>query len=279
MLRVLMATDLSPNADLALSRAISVAAQHGASLRIIHVAEGAAPDDDCAPIGRRLEARCKNEAPPDLEVEVGILHGEPLPAILDAAEAFEPDLIVIGGHARMRLRDAWLGTTATQLLRRANAPVLVVRTRAAGPYRRVLAALEDSTAAEDVLRLAARLATAQEVFAVHAFNIPLEAYVGHRALYRDIEEDHRMVIEDIVERVAPSAASVHFHQLVEEGDVFRVLEHAVKEIDPDLLVLGTHGRGLLAGLMFDSIAEAALACFELDMLVLRTREGEPLSAL
>jgi nucleotide-binding universal stress UspA family protein len=50
----------------------------------------------------------------------------------------------------------------------------------------------------------------------------------------------------------------------------------VRQVEPDLLVLGTRGRYGLARLLRDSIAEDALAYFDMDMLIARTGECEPL---
>ena len=279
MLRVLCATDLSPNADLSLSRAISLAAENGASLRVIHAVEGVLSETHDQAIRRQLESRCRAETPPDLHWDISLVCGHPVEAILEASRTACADLIVLGAHSRMRMRDAWFGTTASHVLRRADAPVLVVRSPVTTPYRRVVAAVDDTTVAEKVLRLAARLATSQEVIAVHAFQVPLEAYVGGRALHEEIERDHRRVVEEIVERVAPGVGSVRFHEIVRQGDVIPVIEAAVEEARPDLLVLGTRGHEGLARLLFDSIAEEALAYFELDMLLVRTGEGDVLTTL
>ena len=155
-------------------------------------------------------------------------------------------------------------------------PVLVVRCASLRPYRRVLAALDGTTAAEGVLRLAARVAAVQDVFAVHAFEDRAEAYAGNAFLADEVEREHREAIESVIARVGPSVASVHIHECIERGDAFRVIQAAVRQVEPDLLVLGTRGRYGLARLLRDSIAEDALAYFDMDMMIARTGECEPL---
>ena len=275
MLRVLIATDLSPEADRALSRALAIAAEHDASILIVHAPGEPVRDEDLASIRHRLKARCGQEAPPDLKIEIDFLPGDPVQAILAAADGFKPDLIAIGGHAHMRLRDAWLGTIATRLVRRTSAPTLVVRSPMNGPYRRVVVALDDSSEAEQVLRLASRLDSASKFYAVHALPISRESYVGHQASYEKIEADHRKALEQMVARIAPTVTSVEFHSMVEEGDVFPIISKAVRDVEADLLVLGTHQRRGLAKIFFGSVAEDALSYFELDILVVPTGYGEP----
>ena len=47
--------------------------------------------------------------------------------ILEVAEAFQPDLIVIGSHGRSGLDHLLLGSVTERVLRRSTQPVLVVR--------------------------------------------------------------------------------------------------------------------------------------------------------
>ena len=129
MLRVLVATDLSPGSDHVLSRALALASANNASVRIVHVHDGTVSREELAAIRQRLLSRSRDEGLPVAGIEVEFRSGAPAESILQVAGAFMADLIVIGAHGRMRLRDAWLGTTATRLLRSAQAPLLVVHSR------------------------------------------------------------------------------------------------------------------------------------------------------
>jgi nucleotide-binding universal stress UspA family protein len=278
MLRVLAATDLSRNAEIALSRAICLAAENGAALRVLHVPDAVINDQAGEVLRQLVSARVRREAAPDLDFSVSLRGGDPVDAILEEARGFQPDLLVIGGHRRMRMRDALFGTTATRLLARTRIPMLVARSGGCFPYARILAALDTEQAAEGVLRLAMRLASARHVFVVHAFPVPPDVHVPVDPGLAGAEREHRRAIEQIVRDVAPSIGSVHVHVDVEPGDAFRVIDEAVKQIEPNLLVLGSHGRRGLERMLFGNLAEDALAYFEMDILVMRAdeadREGE-----
>ena len=276
MLRVLAATDLSRNAEVALSRAIRLAAENGASLRVVHVPDAILNDEASEVLRQLISARIRREVAPDVEYTVSLLGGDPVDDILEEARSFAADIIVIGGHRRMRLRDTLFGTTATRLLARTRLPLLVARSGGSFPYARIVAALDAEEGAEGVLGMAMRLASTSHVFVVHAFPVPSDVHVPVEPGLAGTEWRSRRTIERIVRKVAPSVASVHVHVDIEPGDKFGVVEEAVKEIEPNLLALGSHGRRGLERMLFGNLAEDALAYFDLDILVVRTATGESL---
>jgi nucleotide-binding universal stress UspA family protein len=58
-----------------------------------------------------------------------LLDGEPAAALLETAEQRDADLIVVGGSHDVSLAERLLGTVASEVLRRAQCEVLVVRPR------------------------------------------------------------------------------------------------------------------------------------------------------
>jgi nucleotide-binding universal stress UspA family protein len=56
-----------------------------------------------------------------------VWEGDPGPSIVDAAEAEEADLVVIGSRGRNRIERAVLGSVSDHVIRHARCPVLIVR--------------------------------------------------------------------------------------------------------------------------------------------------------
>jgi nucleotide-binding universal stress UspA family protein len=54
---------------------------------------------------------------------------------------------------------------------------------------------------------------------------------------------------------------------VRDGRPLEVISEAVKEIEPDLLLMGTQGRSGIAKLLLGSVAEEVLRSVEVDVLV------------
>jgi nucleotide-binding universal stress UspA family protein len=64
---------------------------------------------------------------PGVPLRLEVLEGRAAPAILEAAEAMRPDLIVMGTHGRSKLDHLLLGSVTERVLRKARCSVLAVR--------------------------------------------------------------------------------------------------------------------------------------------------------
>lgn len=274
MQRILLATDRTEGSRNAVAKACRLAGQTGAKLRIVHSVPESATSREIEAIRKDLgdQARCFHASPllPALDLSIKLPSGEPADAILAEAALFEPDLIILGATGPFRLREVIFGTTATHVVRDARQPVLVVQTDPHRPYRKVLAAIDDDTA-DDVLRLAASIASARDLFVVHAFGSATQALFGYGDVIEDVRADQERKVEQVI-RSMPGAASqggleVQVHNIVEAGEVMSVIMHAWRDVEPDLVVVGTHGRRGLAWLSQGSYAESVLLGCPSDILV------------
>lgn len=144
---ILVALDHSDCAHLVADEAKQLALQTGARLTYVHAVhlpqglDGSVritPEPSKGPIaasdylradseGRIAILRKEAEAE-GLTVYVQIAEGEPAEVILGAAERVQPKMIVMGTHGRTGIARFLLGSVAEEVLRRANVPVLTVRT-------------------------------------------------------------------------------------------------------------------------------------------------------
>ena len=70
-------------------------------------------------------------AAPSLTVETDVREGDPRTAILDAADDWKADLIVVGSHGRTGIERLVMGSVAQSVVAHAHCSVEVVRRRAA----------------------------------------------------------------------------------------------------------------------------------------------------
>lgn len=266
--RVLMATDLTEGSSNALQRAFAIAVEADAELRVVHVQSAATSDL----AGDRLEDSLAERAvlEPGARLSIESCRGDPVEAILDQAESFGADLIVLGAHGEPRLRDAIFGTTAGHVVRKAAQPVLVAQNDPERAYRRMLVAVDDETA-EQVLELALALAAPDQVFIVHAFGSVVEALAGAGDVLEDVRTEQDVLVAKLHLKLAGAGREpARIETIVEEGDPMDVIMRAWMRVEPDLVVMGTHGRTGVAHLLHGSVAETALLGCPSDMLIMRT---------
>jgi nucleotide-binding universal stress UspA family protein len=177
-------------------------------------------------------------------------------------------LAVLGGHRRKGLLD--LHKTAQLLMSRAECPVWIQE----GPVRdvrRILVPVDLS--AESLRALGTATAWAgvlgARVSALHCF-VPPELYGGHTAVgptyvVDTLREDARAAFEQ--------ALAAHDWQGVPHEQVFREADPVVQVLamqdDVDLVMLGTHGRTGLAGVILGNVAQRVVREAHVPVVTMR----------
>ena len=276
--RILAATDFSPSAERALRSAELLCRQAGARLHLLHVVQLPAPtylgriglDRDLkeswlegarvrlADLARELSAR-------GVEVETIVREGKPWREILDSAREQEADLICLGNSGHSAVERLLLGSTAENVVRRSDVPVLVVRDRPLAGVRRILVPVDFDPGTRKAVRFALdSFPPSTEITALHVVaplppgNPVVGPLVPDLAAIREKvrglldKEGARGVIEEVRLMADPAAA---------------ILE-AAKRKDVDLLVLTTHGRRGMARAMLGSVAEKIVRHADRPVLVL-----------
>lgn len=141
---VVVGSDGSATAELAVKTAAEVAAQHGARLVIVTAytphgddtaRQGTVPDDiawavtdvnqaeDRVRRGRQLAAEAGVK-----ETETHAVAGSPVDVLLDTADSFSADLIVVGSRGLTRTAGAILGSVAASVAHHAPCDIMIVKT-------------------------------------------------------------------------------------------------------------------------------------------------------
>jgi nucleotide-binding universal stress UspA family protein/quercetin dioxygenase-like cupin family protein len=136
--RILHPTDFSENARSAFRSACAMAREHHATLLVLHVMMPSyAPllDQPLPDPARSAESQGSDAvlpwpqpSDPQIHVEHRLTEGDPADEILRLAEQLHCDLIVMGTHGKTGLARLLTGSVAEEVLRKAQCPVLVVRT-------------------------------------------------------------------------------------------------------------------------------------------------------
>jgi nucleotide-binding universal stress UspA family protein len=216
----------------------------------------------CAPLAR---------SPGHHRVEVR--DGEPIEVLLAAIEDEHADLLVVGSRGVGGRPELALGSTSLHVLRAARVPVLVVpdRRQAAAAadglrLRHLLVGVDHSQASRAALELAADVAASlggslsvlEVVEYVPAFPLdePTAAGGGRQ---RRVAEAAMALLEAEARDVR--ARGVGVQVVVRSGDPAATLLEVGDDVDADLVVVGTRGRGgpdeLLLGSVARTVADRA----------------------
>jgi nucleotide-binding universal stress UspA family protein len=186
----------------------------------------------------------------------------------------------MGRSDHRALRDAFLGSTAERVIRRAKLPVLAVRLPEHGPYRRPALAVDFDEAANSVLVSLLRLLPPRPSLAViHACESPYQglAYPSLMAEEAHERREHlrkqaaREVQQWLVEALRAAKVPVGERprsKLHVRYDAPRTtIERAVLALKTDLLVLGTHAHAGMAHVFLGTVAGDVLREVRCDVLV------------
>lgn len=280
--RVVVGVDGSAGSRAAMAEALVDAVRRGAALDVLAAspvtlmwAGGAPldiPDTEAirADTGRRAEElvdqvrREKSVAAipgvGDVDIRVIAAEGRPVRVLLDAAKG--ADLLVVGSRGRGDVRSALLGSVALHCVTHAPCPVVVVHPGAttsqpprvvvgvdgsAGSRAAVVAAIDEAARSGAELEVVVAYVPADHWTDMTSVIVPtveqIRADVRHRA-----EEMIEGVLAGRADVGAVPAVRVHLF----EGAAGEALVERAR--GAQLLVVGSHGRGAVRGLLLGSVA-------------------------
>jgi nucleotide-binding universal stress UspA family protein len=297
--RILVATDLSGPADEAIRQAHDWSTRLGAELAVCHVVpthhrvNALFPQRNATDaiwtvdlerrVSELVEARVMEQTGRPAEgFRLVINAGKPEAGILEAAAAWNVDLIVIGSRGDTGLARILLGNVSERVVRYAPCSVLVAR-----PCPKqgiVLAATDLSDASFPAVKAGAEQARLRAAKLVVLHNVDLWpppvssvtaglAAAGFPTDPRVLEEQRSAALqrlEEILGRLRIEATCRISH-----GPPDAEIIRAADELEPELLVIGTHGRTGLSRLALGSVAERVVETANSSVLVVRLSASTP----
>ncbi len=258
-MRILVATDLSEDGEVAIDVARAFRARHGGTIAIAHVVppstrpEMLFPQDnqpavlDGVELQRRVGEHLRANLPEDLsDAKLIVEEGNPAERLLELAAARECDLIVLGGRDPGGKR--LFGSVAEAVLANAKIPALIARRhRDTGEYVAATDLIEDGLLP---VKKAAELAskTMARLTVVHV--LPVNQTQDTAAL-------------DRVRKDLPESARFE----VDNGDPAAVIVAAAERHNAELIVVASHGRKGLARFVLGSVAASVVRKASCSVLV------------
>lgn len=295
-MRILLATDGSPAAGLALDLVASVPWPDGSAIEVVEAVSlgptfvagpwAPIPVADTTAIEAAMRAYAQETVDaararlerPGLDVSARVLAGRPATVIVDAVEAMQADLVVVGTRGHGRIGSMLVGSVSGEVIDQASAPVLLARRQT---LSRVVLAWDGSACA----RVAADAVRTWPIFAgcaIHVVSVadleipwwsgvPVVDAGASQALYAPAAESNRQLHETYAREMAEElrAAGRDAVPEVRVGDAATEVIAAAEALDADLIVVGTRGRTGLTRLVLGSVARNVVQHAPCSVLVTR----------
>ena len=204
-------------------------------------------------------------------------------AVMESMRHNDFDLVIKGTRPH-GLLDRIFAHTDWNLMRHCPAPVMLVKSAAPWKHNRVLAAI-DATSSDkghqlindNILSFAEHLADHFETDLHLANSYPLVsvafAMVPEVTAPDDIQKYITEQHEESCGEWARKFSIAEDHVHIGEGDADKVIADISKNIEADVVVIGTVGREGLAGVLIGNTAEALVDKVACDIIVLKPSDG------
>jgi universal stress protein E len=275
--QIVVAVDASAMTESVLKRAISVGAQHRASLLLIHVLEVPfaqwpfSASVDLKRVQEKLEAQAAALNPENaVECNVLVMEGDAADIVAVESKKVKADLIIIGSHGQEEAKSGYLGSTIRSIMRQSHIPVLVVKSSGDKAYGRMIAPTNLTDYSAQSIAFARELSGGAALTYLYAYDtmsdIQAEFYVIEKEeveqLRKDLITSAATSLDEFAERVGPGER-VAIEKVGSGND--ELLEYIEKE-GTDLVVLGSKGVDALNSYLFGSTAYYLLENCSADVL-------------
>jgi nucleotide-binding universal stress UspA family protein len=276
---ILVAVDLTESSSEVLRSAADLALASGAQLNIVHAHEepALAVERDLLASQRKVHEKRKGlmdalgaDLPRSVAVgTVRVQIGSAADVILAESRETEADVIILGVHRNRGIADRLLGSTAELVLRHAGVPCLLLNGPLQVPTRRIVVPSDLSAAAKRALVAALEWAEAicpsdGDISIAHVLDTSVEVETAPWA-EQEIQTD---LLTAASEGNREAGTSLPVTPIILRGDdpVRSLLDHA-QAVSAGLIVMGTHGDGMLVRALLGSVSSAMVRRSPLPVLL------------
>jgi nucleotide-binding universal stress UspA family protein len=268
---ILLPFDGSEGAAEVLHHASEIAHWADATIHVLYVAD-TARDSLTVVEGHTVDALVQqgeeivDEAARTLETlgssyDTDIVQGNPAPTIVEYAERYDQDLVVMPTHGREGVSRYLLGSVSEKVVRLSSIPVLTVRMQPdeelTFPYENVLIPTDGSTAATHAAEYLVEFAAALDA-TVHVLSVVENSTPGPDLRSTGSEAKNEQAATDAVETVVSAAETRGVTDIVrhvEHGSPVEEILDSIESNDVHVLGMGTTGRRGTERILLGSVAE------------------------
>jgi universal stress protein E len=284
---ILVGVDFSDRSRSALEQAVRLARWNNAGLRIIHAMHPPSLNSADETLQQTLDGlreRMREDALArlgDWAEQAGapaghsreVIQGVPLDVLLTESRSQDADLLVLGATGDSLLPNG-AGTLATKCLRKAGTKVLLVKPSHAQPFRRIVACVDFSEAAHEVVAQAWRVAGRDraEIHLLHVFQPEWRLWTPTTELpaLGNFEKSYRAILEGNLRQLAAELPEANPIVSVCPGQTHgHGIAEYCRSVNADLVILGSKGQTNLKYVLLGSTVERLLKEIPCSVLVVR----------
>jgi len=305
---ILLITDADTDDAQAAQRAITLAKNNQADLTICAVVDSVSAETQMAITAvtpkelrdivvaekhAKLDEIINTFADKEIAVKAKVLVGKPFIEIIRQVLGASYDLVIKSAEGASSLKNSLFGSTDMHLMRKCPCPVWIIKSNEHTHYRRILAAVDQDPeeAVKDILNrqileMSTSLALAEfsELHIVHAWGLFAEDfYCSSRTSLSNAEFDAMVAaeasarnrwLENLVNTYGAKVGADMVDYLkpqlhVIKGDAKYVVPMKARELDVDLMIMGTVGRTGIAGFFMGNTAENILNQIDCSVLTVK----------
>jgi nucleotide-binding universal stress UspA family protein len=209
-----------------------------------------------------------------MSVETSVVIGTPFVELLRASKEWRADLLVVGvsppGEAH------FLESRAERLVRKSPVAVLVVKQEWTRDPATILVPTDFSVCAQWAADQAIALAqvVGGTVVFPHVVDLSTPYAFGQGSTplvkFPTVAEDLESEWHDFLQQVSPPK-TVQWEKLTRGGRAAQAIVEVAKESAADLVVMGTHGRSEIVGMLIGSVAEKVVRAAACSVMTVRLK--------
>lgn len=210
--------------------------------------------------------------------ETDVVQGNPAPTIVDYAERYDQDLVVMPTHGREGLSRFLLGSVSEKVVRLSSVPVLSVRMEPdeelTFPYEHVLVPTDGSDAAVQAAERTLSFAAALDA-TVHVLSVVEDTDLGPDVRSSIDDTDGETAATHAVDSVVSAAEShgvTETVSYVDHGSPVEAILDCIESNDVHVVGMGTTGRRGTDRILLGSVAEKTVRAAPVPVLTVAPPE-------
>lgn len=193
-----------------------------------------------------------------VSIRTACMFGEPYSTIVDTAQDHGCDLIILGKHGPDLIELALANSVTGRVIGHSTVDVLVIPEGAIVRWNRILLATDGSGFSRKATTRAMELAKSRgaELAVVSALDLNPEFYAEAPELAERLEQDAHQCVLAVQQQA--EEIGIRPQCTVRQGDAFKAILNAAKELSADMIVMGSHGRKGLKRWIMGSVTEQVI---------------------